>query len=67
MRSWSEVDLLDREVHRSHTSAVEVKNVWNFISAAPYIFKLLLLLFSTSLAMGNFEFYGDLQMSSFPV
>jgi len=67
MRSLSEVDLLEGEVHCSHTSAVEIKNVWNFISAAPYIFKLLLLLFSTSFAMGNLEFYGDLQMSSFPV
>lgn len=67
MRSLSEVDLLEREVHCSHTSAVEVKNVWNLVSAAPYIFKLLLRLFSTSFAMENLEFYGDLQMSSFPI
>jgi hypothetical protein len=76
MRALSELDLLEHEVHCSHTSVVEVKNVWNFISAAPHIFKcllchytykLVLLLFSTSFAMGNFEFYENLQMSSFPV
>jgi hypothetical protein len=31
-----------------------------------YTYKLVLLLFSTSFAMGNFEFYEDLQ-TSFPV
>jgi len=35
MRSLSEVDLLEREVPPSHTSAVEVKNVWNFILLPP--------------------------------
>jgi len=40
MRSLSEVDLLEREVRCSHTSAIEVKNVWNFISAAPQHFQM---------------------------